>query len=172
MARVVVMGVTGCGKTTVGALLAEALVVPFFDGDEFHSEENVRKMFSGIPLTDEDRWPWLADVAGWLGARPAGVIACSALRRSYRDAIRVTVPEAVFVHLSVTEEAVVSRVEERRARDPEYTNIGADILPSQFASLEPLAVDEKGITVDVSRVSAERACATAQAWIEAEAGVS
>ncbi|MBN2176622.1 MAG: hypothetical protein JW722_03085 [Demequinaceae bacterium] len=170
MARAVVMGVTACGKTTVGTLLAKALGVPFFDGDLFHSEENVEKMSSGVPLTDEDRWPWLADVADWLASQPAGVIACSALKRSYRDAIRAVVPDAVFVHLSVTEEAVVPRVEERRARDVVNGQIGPGILVSQFATLEPLSSDERGIAIEVNDTSAERACAAAQAWIEADVG--
>lgn len=87
--KVVVMGVSGSGKTTVGTLLAERLGVEYRDGDDLHSQANIEKMASGIPLNDDDRWPWLAQVGEWLAAQPAGgVIGCSALKRSYRDVLR------------------------------------------------------------------------------------
>ena len=98
--RVVVMGVSGCGKSTVGELLAQQLGVPFVDGDGLHPAANVAKMSAGIPLTDEDRWPWLEAVGAAIAAEPGGaVMACSALRRVYRDVIRRAAPGTVFVHL-------------------------------------------------------------------------
>lgn len=97
--RIIVMGVSGCGKTTIGDLVARELGVPFVDGDSLHPVENVAKMAAGTPLTDEDRWPWLATVGSKLAAAGDGglVLACSALRRSYRDAIREQAPDTVFL---------------------------------------------------------------------------
>src|SRR5699024_627766 len=98
--RVVVMGVSSCGKSTVGELLALKLGVPFMDGDDLHPRANIEKMASGVPLTDDDRWPWLTLVGEWLAGRSdGGVIACSALKRSYRDRIRKAAPDTVFLHL-------------------------------------------------------------------------
>ena len=100
----VVMGVSGCGKSTVGALLGERLGVPFFDGDDFHPPANKAKMASGTPLNDEDRAPWLAEIGAALATPGDGagtrIIACSALKRSYRDLLRSFAPDLVFIHLS------------------------------------------------------------------------
>src|SRR6478609_7103553 len=98
--RIIVMGVSGCGKTTIGDLVARELGVPFLDGDSLHPVENVAKMASGTPLTDDDRWPWLATVGRALADGGGLVLACSALRRSYRDAIRQQAPDTIFLHLN------------------------------------------------------------------------
>jgi carbohydrate kinase (thermoresistant glucokinase family) len=159
---VVVMGVAGCGKSTVGQALACELGAEFLDGDDLHPPANVQKMAAGVPLTDADREPWLADVARWLGSREGGVVACSALKRAYRDAIRAAVPDAVFVHLAASAEVLAPRLEGRRG---ERHFMGAEMLPSQFAVLERLGHDEAGITVEVSRLNAREACEVAKAWL-------
>jgi len=135
---VVVMGVTGCGKTVVGSALAESLGWPFLDGDDFHPPANVAKMASGTPLTDADRWPWLdrlADEAGAILARGgSAVLACSALKQAYRDRIAACakVPGDVrFVHLKGTYETIAKRLATRKHR-----YMPATLLASQFATLE------------------------------------
>jgi beta-N-acetylhexosaminidase len=145
--RVVVMGVSGCGKTTIGDLVARELGVPFLDGDSLHPVENVAKMAAGTPLTDEDRWPWLATVGSELAAAGNGglVLACSALRRSYRDAIRAQAPDTVFLHLHGSKEVLGSRLEGRSGHF-----MPAALLESQLATLEPLEADEAGILVDIA----------------------
>lgn len=139
------MGVSGAGKSTVGAALATRLGVGFVDADPLHPETNVEKMAAGIALTDDDRWPWLALVGDALaGAANEGlVVACSALRRAYRDAIRVAVPEVQFVHLTVPVSALSDRVKNRPGHF-----MPASLLESQLETLEPLGVDELGVTVD------------------------
>src|SRR6478752_4721773 len=128
--RIIVMGVSGCGKTTIGDLVARALGVPFLDGDSLHPVENVAKMAAGTPLTDEDRWPWLARVGSELAAAGSGglVLACSALRRSYRDAIRAQAPDTVFLHLHGSKEVLGSRLEGRTGHF-----MPAGLLESQLA---------------------------------------
>jgi beta-N-acetylhexosaminidase len=145
--RIVVMGVSGCGKTTIGDLVARQLGVPFLDGDSLHPVENVAKMAAGTPLTDEDRWPWLATVGAELAA--AGnrglVLACSALRRSYRDAIRAQAPDTVFLHLHGSKDVLAARIEGRSGHF-----MPPALLESQLATLEPLEADEAGVVVDVA----------------------
>ncbi|MET3721675.1 beta-N-acetylhexosaminidase [Arthrobacter sp. UYEF21] len=160
--RVMVMGVSGCGKTTIGDLVARELGVPFLDGDSLHPVENVAKMAAGLPLTDEDRWPWLATVGSELAAAGNGglVLACSALRRSYRDAIRAKAPDTVFLHLHGSKEVLGSRLEGRSGHF-----MPAALLESQLATLEPLEADETGIVVDI-------AGPVAQVMIDALAGIS
>ena len=140
------MGVAGCGKSTLGARLAEALALPFTEGDDLHSSESRAKMAAGIPLEDADRWPWL-DRVGEALARQEGVIACSALKRVYRDRIRARAGGPVFfVHLSVPEGAITTRLKARRGHyfDPA-------LQASQHAILEPLEADELGFGLDASR---------------------
>lgn len=153
MYQVVVMGVTGCGKSTVGLLTAQALDVPFIDGDTLHPQANIDKMAQLIPLTDEDRWPWLADVGAWLADHPTGgVVACSALKHSYREAIRASAPDAVFVHLAAPQEVLEERVRMRAIVEGHFA--GPGLLDSQYAALEDLTPDERGVVIDVTAASA------------------
>ncbi|HJW00214.1 MAG TPA: gluconokinase, GntK/IdnK-type [Arthrobacter sp.] len=145
--RIIVMGVSGCGKTTIGDLVARELGVPFLDGDSLHPVENVAKMAAGTPLTDEDRWPWLATVGAALANAGDGglVLACSALRRSYRDAIRAQAPDTLFLHLHGSKEVLRARTEGRTGHF-----MPPALLDSQLATLEPLEADETGIVVDIA----------------------
>ncbi|WP_366916001.1 gluconokinase [uncultured Nocardioides sp.] len=144
---VVVMGVSGCGKSTVGEALARRLDVAFTDGDDLHPPANVEKMRAGTPLDDDDRWPWLDAVGGWLAERrtSGGVVACSALKRAYRDRLRDQAPAAVHVHLHGDRELIGRR---QAARGQHFMPPG--LLDSQFATLEPLGVDEAGVVLDVA----------------------
>ena len=157
---VTVMGVSGSGKTTVGAALAQRLHVPFADGDDFHPAENVAKMSAGIPLTDADRLPWLRALAAWLREHSAtgGVLSCSALRRSYRDILREGASTVRFVHLDGSPEVVARRVAGRPGHF-----MPATLVESQFATLEPLAADEAGVVVDLDRPVDELVTATVTA---------
>ncbi|HSU48008.1 MAG TPA: gluconokinase, GntK/IdnK-type [Arthrobacter sp.] len=141
------MGVSGSGKTTIGDLVARELGVAFLDGDSLHPVENVAKMAAGTPLTDEDRWPWLATVGRELaGAGDGGmVLACSALRRSYRDAIREQAPDTIFLHLNGSKEVLKARTEGRTGHF-----MPPALLESQLATLEPLQEDERGVVVDIA----------------------
>jgi beta-N-acetylhexosaminidase len=145
--RVIVMGVSGCGKTTIGDLVARQLGAPFLDGDSLHPVENVAKMAAGTPLTDEDRWPWLATVGAQLANAGDGglVLACSALRRSYRDAIRAQAPDTIFLHLHGSKEVLRARTEGRSGHF-----MPPALLESQLATLEPLEADEAGVVVDIA----------------------
>ena len=145
---VTVMGVTGSGKTTVGAALAQRLRVPFEDADNLHPPANVTKMAAGTPLDDADRLPWLRAVGGWQQQHVStgGVMSCSALRRSYRDILREAAPEQVFVHLAGAREVVARRVAVRPGHF-----MPAVLVDSQFATLEPLGQDERGVTLDLDQ---------------------
>lgn len=137
---IVVMGVTGCGKTTVGEWIGARLGLPFEDGDKLHPQANIDKMASGHPLTDEDRWPWLEAVGRWLGDHESGggVVGCSALKRSYRDAIRAHAPDVLFVHLTGSIETIIERVSHRAGHF-----MPTSLVQSQFDTLEPPGQDEK-----------------------------
>lgn len=138
--RIVVMGPSGSGKSLVGASLAAALRADFVDGDDLHSRANVAKMASGRPLDDADREPWLDAVAATL-RRPAVVVACSALRRAYRDRIRTKTAGVVFVELVVPQADLRQRMSRRDHFMP------SSLLDSQLATLEPLQSDEAGVRV-------------------------
>jgi gluconokinase len=144
---VVVMGVAGTGKTTIGPLLAARLGVPYAEGDDFHPLANITKMSAGIPLDDDDRRPWLDAIGAWAHGRAGlgGVVSCSALKRSYRDQLRTTAPELVFVHLAGDREVIEDRMSHRQRHF-----MPATLLDSQFAMLQPLQADEAGVVVDVS----------------------
>ncbi|MGX9227874.1 gluconokinase [Streptomyces albus] len=144
---VVVMGVAGTGKTTVGRLLADALEVPYAEADAFHPPANVAKMSAGTPLDDTDRAPWLDAIGAWAHSREGqgGVVSCSALKRSYRDRLRAAAPGIVFVHLTGDRELIARRMAERAGHF-----MPVALLDSQFATLEPLQPDEPGVTVSVA----------------------
>ena len=146
----VVMGVSGVGKTTVGLELARRQNARFIDADDLHSPANIAKMSAGIPLVDDDRWPWLDLVGAALDAEPGVVVACSALRRVYRDRLRATAPATLFVHLAAAPERVAAQAE---AREDHF--MPPALLRSQIATLEPLGADEHGLTVTVDAGPAE-----------------
>lgn len=147
-AAIIVMGVSGAGKSTVGALLAGRLGWPFEDGDSFHPPGNVEKMRAGTPLTDEDRWPWLRAIAARIAAargQGAGVvIACSALRRAYRDVLRDGKADIRFLHLTGEPALIMAR---QAARQGHY--MPASLVASQFATLEPPETEADVIDLDV-----------------------
>jgi len=144
----VLMGVSGSGKTTVGAILASRLGWPFEDGDALQPPSNVEKMRAGHPLTDVDRWPWLEMVAKWIEKRldrgENGLIACSALKRSYRDILNRRGSGVVFVFLAGSKKMIASRLVARHGHF-----MPPSMLDSQFADLEEPASDEPAIRVDV-----------------------
>ncbi|KAB2807279.1 gluconokinase [Pimelobacter simplex] len=142
------MGVSGSGKSTVGAALGQRLGVPFADADDFHPPENIAKMAAGHALDDTDRHPWLEAIGGWLADHDAagGVISCSALKHVYRDQLRRHAPRSWFVHLDGTHDVIARR----QASRPGHF-MPASLLDSQFATLEPLTADEAGFVVDVDQ---------------------
>ena len=140
---IVVMGVSGCGKTTLGTHLAAHLGRQFFDADDFHSPESVARMAQGIALTDADRAPWLDRLADLLAQREPVVLACSALKRCYRDRLRAAAPELLFLFLTGPEEVIASRI---AARSGHYMPAG--LLRSQLDTLEAPDVDEHVLTLD------------------------
>jgi gluconokinase/shikimate kinase len=149
---VVLMGVSGSGKSTVGTLLAGRLGWDFEEGDDLHPATNIAKMVAGVPLDDDDRMPWLDEVAGWIRqhieAGRSGIITCSALRRRYRDLLRGD--HVTFVYLSGTRDQIADRLADRHGHF-----MPASLLDSQFAILEPPGPDENAITVDGTIDSAD-----------------
>lgn len=145
---IVVMGVSGSGKSTVGAALAQRLRVPFADADDFHPPANIAKMTAGEALDDDDRYPWLEAIGEWLAEHctTGGVMSCSALKRKYRDQLRRHCPEMELLHLAGTPE-IIGR---RQASRPGHF-MPASLLASQFDTLEPLEPDERGIDIDVDQ---------------------
>jgi gluconokinase len=145
---VLVMGVSGSGKTTVGALLAGRLGWTYAEADDFHPVANVAKMAAGHPLTDEDRWPWLAAIGAWIDERHAagepGVVTCSALKHSYRDYLRRDRPEARVVYLHGSRELISARLLSRHGHF-----FKADLLDTQFADLEEPTQDEDVLVVPI-----------------------
>lgn len=147
--HLVIMGVAGCGKTTVARILAGRLGWPMAEADDFHPPLNIAKMASGTPLTDEDRWPWLRAIRNWTTrqdqAGKSTVVTCSALKRVYRDVLREAEGRVRFVHLNGSADLIGDRLERRTGHFMPPT-----LLPSQFEILEPLGDDEDGVRIDVS----------------------
>ena len=147
--HIVVMGVAGSGKSSVAVELQRRLGWPLAEGDDFHPEANIEKMSSGIPLTDEDRWPWLDLIADWTAEQDAAsnstIVTCSALRRVYRDRLRAAPGRTIFVHLVGTEGLLAERMNARAGHF-----MPPALLPSQLATLEDLEPDEDGIVLDIA----------------------
>jgi gluconokinase len=145
----VVMGVSGVGKTSVAAELVERTGWAFVEGDDLHPEANRAKMAAGTPLDDDDRWPWLRRIAAWIGEQEAAgrdaVLTCSALKRSYRDLLRDGHPSVRFVHLLAPPELIKNRVDARRGH-----YMPPSLLASQLDTLEPLAPEEPGFAVETT----------------------
>jgi gluconokinase len=143
----VVMGVSGVGKTSVADAIVARTGWTFVEGDDLHPEANRAKMAGGTPLDDEDRWPWLRRIAAWIGEQEAAgrdaVVTCSALKRSYRDLLRDGHPSVRFVHLRAPRDLIQNRVDNRRGH-----YMPPSLLASQLATLEPLGPDEPGFGVD------------------------
>lgn len=145
MARIVVMGPSGSGKSTVGSALAKRMGARFVDADDLHPLTNVEKMAAGIPLDDADRMPWLAVVGAALHGSHHIVVACSALKRTYRDAIRDQAPEAFFAELSVSRDVLQERV---RTRGDHF--MPTSLVDSQLETWEKLEDDEAGVSIGES----------------------
>jgi carbohydrate kinase (thermoresistant glucokinase family) len=158
---IIVMGVASAGKTTVGQGLADQLGWPFRDADSFHPPANVAKMSAGVPLTDEDRWPWLDAIVAWMNERAAagehGVATCSALKRAYRDRLRASRAEVRFVHLHGDREVLAARI---AARKDHF--MPPSLLDSQLATLETPGADEAVVAVDVRMRPKEIVAAVAE----------
>lgn len=143
----VVMGVSGSGKSTVGAAIAQRLRVPFADADDFHPPANIAKMSAGHPLDDTDRYPWLETIGQWLADHSeGGVMSCSALKRTYRDQLRAHCAQLRFVYLAGTPELIGRR----QASRPGHF-MPTSLLASQFETLEPLGADERGYEIDIDQ---------------------
>lgn len=144
--HVVIMGVSGSGKTTLAQILTRRLGWPYAEADDFHPRANVEKMAAGLPLTDEDRWPWLEAMRDWLTlqarAGRSTLVTCSALRLSYRDVLRGAEGRVRFVHLTADPSVIGERLGRRSGHF-----MPSSLLPSQFATLEPLVADEDGVVV-------------------------
>ena len=158
--RMVVMGVSGCGKSSLGRALAARLDLPFVEGDDLHPPANVARMAAGTPLTDEDRQGWLQAVAERLTAAEdsGAVVACSALKRSYRDLLRQSAPELQLVHLQGSEALLDTRL---RSRAGHY--MPASLLPSQLRTLEPPQADERAWTLSIEAPLADQVQAVLEA---------
>jgi gluconokinase len=145
--NVVVMGVSGVGKTTVARLLSERLAHPYAVADDFHPPANIAKMSAGTPLDDADRQPWLEAIGTWLqqqnDAGVGGVVTCSALKRRYRDTLRAACPDVWFLHLAGPHDLVADRIGHRAGHF-----MPVSLLDSQYSTLEPLAADERGAVLD------------------------
>ena len=162
--RIVVMGVSGSGKSTLASALAAALGVPFAEGDTFHGDANRAKMAAGVQLTDDDRWPWLRALRDWAAAQPSGcVLACSALRRVYRDVLREAGPDVTFVEVDVAPDVLRGRM---AARPGHY--MPTSLLDSQLTTLEPLERDERGVRIDDAGRGADAVFRTALRAIQGE----
>ncbi|WP_428241197.1 gluconokinase [Gynuella sp.] len=144
--KIVVMGVSGAGKTKVGQALAEVLRVPFHDADDFHSKANVEKMSQGIPLTDQDRIEWLADLANLLQRSQGGVLACSALKAAYRQRLKRDNPDIVFIYLQGDFATILARIKQRQSH---YFK-GEAMLQNQFEVLEP-PTEKEALVININQ---------------------
>lgn len=156
---VVVIGVSDSGKSRFGVALAQALGVPFCEGDDLHSRANINKMSAGTPLTDDDCWPWLDKVGAWLAAHSGGVASCSALRHAYRDRLRAVAPDTAFLLLDADAATLRARL---LARHGHF--MPASLLDSQLATLERPTSDERALILDATQpLDVNRAAAAA--WL-------
>ncbi len=144
MTRIVLMGVAGCGKTSVGRALSALTGLPYVDGDDLHPTANVEKMRHGTPLTDSDRWPWLDRCAATLASDNI-ILGCSSLKRAYRDRLR-RAGDITFVHLTGPRDLIAARMAERSGH-----YMPPSLLDSQFAALEPPAPDESALTLSIDQ---------------------
>ncbi|WP_373740839.1 gluconokinase, GntK/IdnK-type [Neisseria sp.] len=163
----VVMGVCGCGKTTAALALQQHFQCPYAEGDEFHTQANRDKMGAGIPLTDDDRWPWLRNLRDWMTQQSQSgaaysIVTCSALKRAYRDILREAEGQTVFIHLAPPQAVNLERM---MARKGHYMK--ADMLDSQLAILEELGSGEAGVKIENSGSPAD-VQAEMLAWIKAQ----
>lgn len=143
----ILIGVSGCGKSTVGKLLADRLEFPFFDGDDYHPQSNKDKMASGTPLTDEDRMPWLDTLAQLVSIeKPPCVIACSALKKSYRDRLKTS--SVQFIFLKGDQPTLLSRLQNRSNTTDHF--MPASLLESQLATLESPEQESQVISIDIT----------------------
>jgi gluconokinase len=162
-AWLVVMGVSGCGKSSLGQALAAEFGLPLVEGDDFHPEANIRKMSSGIPLDDADRAGWLARLGDELACRPAGaVLTCSALKRAYRDRLRAAVPGLRFVYMQLSRDEALGRVQGRTHF------FSPSLVDSQFQALEP-PVGEPGVLAVPATDALAQLCAQVRGWLAASA---
>ncbi|GAA0744222.1 gluconokinase [Ideonella azotifigens] len=156
------MGVAGCGKSSVGAALAQAEGLPLIEGDDFHGEANRAKMAQGIALTDADRQGWLDRLAALLQQHPQGVVlTCSALKMAYRERLRAARPGLAFLYLQIDRDAALARVANRSAHF-----FSASLVDSQFATLEPPVGEPRVLTLDATAKLAELQ-QQASAWLHA-----
>jgi gluconokinase len=146
--HIIIMGVTGCGKSTIGHMLADELGAAFYDGDDYHSQENIDKMMGGIPLTDSDRKPWLESITAMIrDSSSNSVTACSALKKSYRDILR-TAGNVTFIYLDGSKEIILSRLEQRTHNAEHF--MPASLLDSQLKTLEDPAGEADVYTVSIN----------------------
>jgi gluconokinase len=147
--HLVVMGVAGCGKSAVAQRLGDRFGLAFAEGDDHHPAANIAKMTAGLPLTDQDRRPWLEALVAWTRERDAEgvstVVSCSALRRRYRDVLREADPDTFFLHLHADFDVLAARMRQRAAHF-----MPVALLESQFAALEPIEDDELGVVIDAT----------------------
>jgi gluconokinase len=163
---IVLMGVTGVGKSSVAAALHRALGWPLAEGDDFHPASNVAKMRSGVALDDDDRWPWLAAIASWIGAQESAVrdciVTCSALKASYRETLREGHPSIWFAHLTAPPDVIAARLDRRVGHF-----MPPSLMASQLDQLEPLRPGEPGVEVGVTD-SADAAAAAIEILLRSE----
>jgi gluconokinase len=160
--HVVVMGVAGCGKSAVGRLIAQQLALPLVEGDDFHSPGNIQKMQQGVALTDEDRADWLRTLGDELARHPDGVVlTCSALKKAYRDRLRLAAPRLRFVHLAVSPAEALRRVAQRAGHF-----YPPSLVASQFAALQDPS-GEAGVLVLDGEAPLQALAQSAAAWLKA-----